>query len=256
MGISSILIIVPILLFFEFSFEMPWMILGILVSAPRLITLIYYSKSVNSGDVSRALPIMKTSPIFVAVLAAIFLAERLSLINYAGIVLVVIGGLVMSIKNVRNFSWHAPVKYAILTAIVYSITLLIRKFILGNFDFISLFFWVSVGQFLFSFLLFSKKTTRTNTLKFFNLRKKYLLTYLVSQIIAKIGSLFNIMALSLGSASLIATVGAIQPLFVLLFATLISIFAPHIIKEDLAKENFLLKLMGILLIIFGTLFII
>jgi bacterial/archaeal transporter family protein len=58
----------------------------------------FYFRAVKIGDVSRVAPIDKLSIVFVALFGVIFLGERLSLANWAGVVLMTGGLLLIALR--------------------------------------------------------------------------------------------------------------------------------------------------------------
>ena len=120
----------------------------------------------------------------------------------------------------------------------------------------SIFFWSSMTSLVLISSILFKKSHRKEVKRFFSIKKRYLGTYFISTMFSVSARILFMMALAIGSASLVQGVSATQPLITLLFATLITLFFPKILKEDLAKKNFLSKLVGIILIIVGTVLII
>ena len=57
-----------------------------------------YFRALKLGEASRVAPIDKLSVVFVAVLAALFLGERLAAINWLGVALIAAGVILVSVK--------------------------------------------------------------------------------------------------------------------------------------------------------------
>lgn len=57
-----------------------------------------YFRALKLGEASRVAPIDKLSVVFVAVLAALFLGERLAAINWLGVALIAAGAVLVSLK--------------------------------------------------------------------------------------------------------------------------------------------------------------
>ncbi|NHB76329.1 EamA family transporter [Rhodobacter calidifons] len=57
-----------------------------------------YFRALKLGDASRVAPIDKLSVVLVAIFAAIFLGERLSAVNWAGVVLIAAGAVLVAVK--------------------------------------------------------------------------------------------------------------------------------------------------------------
>ena len=57
-----------------------------------------YFRALKLGDASRVAPLDKLSVVIVAVLAALFLGERLSATNWLGVVLIAAGAVLVALK--------------------------------------------------------------------------------------------------------------------------------------------------------------
>jgi hypothetical protein len=77
----------------------------------------------------------------------------------------------------------------------------------------------------------------------------------VVEILNMLGLYLIVIAYSIGTASLVSALSEIQSLVVLFLATLVSMFVPKIIKEELKGTNLLLKTIGIITMIIGAIFI-
>ncbi|AGT08605.1 EamA family transporter [Paracoccus aminophilus] len=57
-----------------------------------------YFRALKIGEASRVAPIDKLSVVFVAILAALFLGERLAWINWLGVMMIAAGAILVSLK--------------------------------------------------------------------------------------------------------------------------------------------------------------
>ena len=57
-----------------------------------------YFRALKLGDAARVAPIDKLSVVFVAVIAALFLGERLAAINWLGVALIALGAVLVAVK--------------------------------------------------------------------------------------------------------------------------------------------------------------
>ena len=57
-----------------------------------------YFRALKLGDAARVAPIDKLSVVFVAVFAALFLGERLSVVNWAGVALIAAGAILVAYR--------------------------------------------------------------------------------------------------------------------------------------------------------------
>ncbi|MBC8126753.1 MAG: EamA family transporter [Gloeobacteraceae cyanobacterium ES-bin-144] len=77
-----------------------WLFLGLSGIATGLSWLCYF-RALQLGEASRVAPVDKLSVVFVMILAAIFLREKMTLQHVIGGLLIVVGAVILAWKNVR-----------------------------------------------------------------------------------------------------------------------------------------------------------
>jgi len=70
-----------------------------------------------------------------------------------------------------------------------------------------------------------------------------------------LGVLSITIAVSIGYVTLVNALSSVQPFFVLLFAVILSIFYPSILKEEIGKSVIFLKFIAIILMFIGAILI-
>ncbi|NIQ04431.1 MAG: EamA family transporter, partial [Candidatus Korarchaeota archaeon] len=88
--------ILLLLLFTSISFALPWSLLGIVAGFSLYPGIILYFKAMAVEEASRVISLWYISPIFVLLLAYVFLGEKLSLPSYLGIVFLILGAMFIS----------------------------------------------------------------------------------------------------------------------------------------------------------------
>jgi hypothetical protein len=126
------------------------------------------------------------------------------------------------------------------------------KIVLNSLNYWNVFFWTRIGSLLLAPLLFSQFNSFIKIVKKVPLTAFYLS---VVEILNMLGLYLIVIAYSIGTASLVCALSEIQPLVVLFLAALVSMFVPNIIKEELKGSNLLLKIVGIIMMIIGAIFI-
>ena len=156
-----------------------------------------------------------------------------------------------SIEN--NFSKKA-VYLALLSALTYALFFVGSKFAYIEQEFLSAFLWTRLGAALFaSFFLFSRKA-RQEIIKLLsrkpgNSKKQLLLIF--NQSLGAIGFILQNYAIFLGPVALVNALQGVQYVWIIILSTLISVFAPKILKEDLSKNILLQKVLAVILISIG-----
>ncbi|PIU98265.1 hypothetical protein COS61_02340, partial [Candidatus Wolfebacteria bacterium CG03_land_8_20_14_0_80_40_12] len=82
--------------------------------------------------------------------------------------------------------------------------------------------------------------------------KKVIGVISLAEILNLVGKVFITIAIATGYVTLVNALSSVQPFFVLLFAVILSIFYPSIIKEELNKPIIVQKLVAIILMFIGA----
>lgn len=128
---------------------------GVFFSAYHL----FLSKSYKTEDVSKVYPITTSSPIFVTILAVLFLGEKISLLGFIGIITVIMGILILNMNTIGKISFSKGVIFAILSSIAYSFGAIIEKAGVGKGNIFLYIYSVTFFMTLFLFI-YSKKHSK------------------------------------------------------------------------------------------------
>ena len=77
-------------------------ILALIAGIFLKLTNVFYFKATKIEEISRVIPLLSLSPLFVLILATIFLGEVFKPLQYLGIFLLVIGAILLSTKNFKE----------------------------------------------------------------------------------------------------------------------------------------------------------
>lgn len=218
-------------------------------------TLYVYSISVE--EVSRVIPLWEISPIFVLLMAFLFLGERLTSSQLLAFFLILAGCFLISLKNVRGlFKLSRAFFPMILSGFMFAVTNILIKFMYSKMDFWTTLVWLGLGQVIASLLILLFKKHRTNFIKSIkSLKPKIAGALVANESIAVIARIFYNYALLLGPVSLVYVLSGTSSFFVLLYAILFSVFLPKLVKEDIGKKVLLTKIIAIILIFIGLYFL-
>lgn len=245
---------VIIFLYQKVQFVFPESLIAVVSGACWIGCVALYSKALIKEEVSRVISIFFTIPLFVAILAAIFLKEILTPMQYVGIVLLVASGILISYKKSKGKFFIPSLKIILIAILLSSIYDIQKKYVLNVMNYWSLYFWNVVGINITALLLLFIPSIRRDFIKLVKTLKRTRLLYVLvgsetSAFFADIS--FNV-ATSMTYVSLVAAIGPLQPFFVLLFMVFISSFKPKILKEEINKKIILLKLISLILLFLGT----
>ncbi|MFH1505675.1 MAG: EamA family transporter [archaeon] len=210
--------------------------------------------SVKYGEVSRVVPVFYLTPIFVLVLAAIFLGEVFSPIKYVGIALLIIGAIAVSIKFPFKIELGKGFWFMFAAAIASAIVAVMTKYLLNSSDYWTVFAYMKISSVfvLIPVLYFYLPDLIAIGRK----HGKKAITIMAANEAVNIFALFLFtIATAIGFVTLAQSLTSIQPFFVLLFAVTLSIFFPKILKEEVTRKTVILKVIAIAIVVVGAILV-
>ena len=208
-----------------------------------------YFTALLTHEVSRIISLFSVSPLLVLIFSALILNESLPYEKYLGIVSILAGSTLITLKldGGNKFSVNTKLLLVIAATFLISISQVLSKFVLKEVPYWNFYAWLAIGTFLSTFLI---TLTKFKSLRMItHIGSRYLGFLVISRILGVSGLISFVTALSFGFASLVSAVFSIQSLFILIFAFILSSFNHHL--EKLKGNEGLLKLIAIILIIFG-----
>lgn len=243
-----------LILFVNLMFPLLYIMLAFITGIIMFLGILMYFKSIQVEDVSTVIPLIFIYPIFAILFAFVFLGEVVGLLQYMGALFLISSSVLVSMRRDFGKIMVSPaLKFLVIMNMLLGATVVIEKFALGGMSFWALFFWGNAGVLAGALInLAVSRKSRKGMLRMFKLRKRITgLIWLVSflNIIALLTFYF---ALSLGPATLVSSINAVQPFYVLLIVLLLSAFMPRILKEVHTKKTLFLKILAIIAVFFGT----
>lgn len=210
---------------------------------------LFYFKSLQLEETSRVVSIFYLSPLFVAILAAIFLDEKFTNITYVGISLLIVGGFIISYKESMKVS--RPFWFMLFSAIMMAVTLILTKYVLHFTDDWTVFAYSRFGSMIavIPIIIVTLPHIRSTIKK---QHKKVIGLITLDETLSLVGFFLILIAMSEGYVTLINALTSLQPFFVFLIILFVSAFYPNIMKEDLSKSTLLRKIFAISLIFIGA----
>ena len=201
-------------------------------------------EAMKKEHISRISPLTSTSPVVVAILAFVFLGESLTAMQIAGIVAVVMGAILISLK------WGAkgaarlhlrPVLVLIGAAVLIAISSTLNKYALGYMS-----FWNDATlQFLFSSAIFLAICVRPSVLRQIAGLKQRSFTIglaIFAQAVACVAMLLAYSAIQKGEVALVSAVMNSKPLFIFAFSMVAGRAAPSFLApEHMNRKSILVK---------------
>ena len=219
-----------------------------------LLMAVFYFKAVKIEEISRVSPLFYLSPLFILFFAAIFLGEVFTPLKYLGIFLLVFGAILISSRNLSKISLGRAFWWMMLSAIALTINQILTKHLLNFTDYWTIFAYTRVGAVIgllpIAYIYFPEliDTVRRHG-------KRVVAIISANETFNLLGVLSITIAVSIGYVTLVNALSSVQPFFVLLFAVILSIFYPSILKEEIGKSVIFLKFIAIILMFIGAILI-
>ncbi len=231
-----------------------WDFIIALAAGAFFIGGIYHSWSaIRLTSVSRVVPILGGFvPLFSFLTAYFILGERLGTFQSLGFVFLVLGAVMISIRQEHGVWTTKALFNAISAALFFALASVLTKYTFDHSNFISGMVWTRIG-FLIPvpvILLFPK-----NREAIFNAPKeagvKNVALYYSTRATGTVGGFLQNYAVSLGSVSMVNALQGLQFVFLLILTSIFSIYFPKILKENITADTILLKLSAIAMISCG-----
>lgn len=231
----------------------------LLLTSGTLLTLylIPYFKALTLDDTSRVVPLFQFFPIFVLIISYLFLHESLTGRELLGFVFITVGGFILGTERIEKkmFTLRKSFWWMMLSSFLYGLTGIIFKYVNGN-DFWLTVSYQTIGIGIGAFLLFLYAPYRRQLFQEVrSFRGNIYAILTINQILALLAEFANFYAITLAPVALVSVVQGIQPLFLLLYGFILTLWFPHIIKEDIRKETIGVKLFSLVLLFIGIYFI-
>jgi drug/metabolite transporter (DMT)-like permease len=258
--------------FFPFMPTWQWLVIDLLAGLLFLWALVAWYKALHQSEATKVVPIVGAFiPIFSFLLSYIFLGESLSQKQLMALLVLIAGGVLISIKHKKESrikkvfnnilhlfgsksASHHPVERLIInsliSAFIFASYYVLIKYIYTNQPFMGSYLWTRMGSFIGALLLivlpynrkiiFEKKRRKSTT--------KNLPLFLSIRFLAVIAFLLLNYAISLGNVAIINALQGVQYMFLILIFLILSKKYPKILKEEMGRTVLIQKFIGILLV--------
>lgn len=212
---------------------------------------LFYFRALKVEEASRVVPLYNLSPIVTALLAAAFLGEIFGPGTYAGVALVVVGAVMLSLKRVRGWRFGKGIAWMLVSVLCVSVSSIVSKGLLGTVDPWTLFAYGKLGT---AFVALPASVDGAHAF-FAAVRrhgKRVAFFTALSEGLTSIVTIFFLLAASTGYVTLVSALIGAQPLFLLIITSLLSVYRPDILKEELSGPVLLRKIAAIACLLLGV----
>ena len=229
------------------------LLVAIVSSLLRTAAVIIMLNSLKKEEVSRVIPIVYAYPIFVAIIAVPLLGESLNYLEWLAIIIVVAGAIMLSLRQSPSGStiWQGKLFLLLLgSSLLFALADIASKYTLAYMSFWNM-FWISALCMSGILLVISIRPAVINQLA--GMEQKGITAGLlaVNETLAPLGIMLSFWALERGPVSLVSTIISSRPMFVLIFAIILSRLAPMFLEWDSNKILLALRLSATAMIVGG-----
>ena len=215
-------------------------------------TIMLYN--LKSEEVSRVIPVVYTYPIFVALIAVPVLGETLSYLQWLAIVIVVAGAITISAKKSPSgfIIWLGkPLLLLFGSSLFFALADVASKYALSYISFWNLF---SISAFCLSgiFLLVSVRPHIFRELGNMKQKSSAIALLAFNELLAPVAIALSFWAMERGPVSLVSTIIGSRPIFVVMFALILSRLLPTFLEWQPGKGMLALRLVATALIVSGV----
>lgn len=258
-GIAPLIISIFIILFYKLQWIglIPTIVI-LLAGIIQIVAVFAFYRALAKEEVSRVIPLFQLTPVFVLILSAVFLKESLSINQYLGFILILLGGFFISLKRIEGvFKLREAFWWMILSSLIYGVQAIINKSLYVKYPYLDLTFYQGIGIFIptFALLTFSSKSRNSFIKEFSNLNRTGWIIVVLAAIFIAGAYLSGLWAFRTGSASLISVLRGFQSIFIFIFSLVLSIWLSKILKEEITGGVLLTKIIAISLMLVGLFFI-
>lgn len=252
-GLSTLAMSAMGLLVFPFPAGLAWHPLWAAIGAAgiRTAAVIIMLYVLQKEDVARVIPLMATAPVFVAVLAFIFLGERLAVLQWVGVLLAVGGAVLISFKHDGGVSRFESRSFFLMlvSSLLFAASDVTSKYAMSYLS-----FWnnASISFFVTAVIIILICLRAPVVREILGIRPRWITMLAASfnQVMAIAAMVLAFSAIQQGPVSLVSSVMSTRPLFVFVYALALGYLWPgFLIPAPADRKSLAIKLTATLMII-------
>lgn len=254
-------ILLPIsLLMAEDSIWLPTQDIAILIFSGFLTVawISLYLKALYDDDVSIVMPLKQLTPVFALIFGFIFLGEWPATVKLVAGGVIVIGSLILSIEQTDGtIKKKLLLSMAGASAIIALMNTLFKFVTVAETFWVSM-FWHSVGIVIVGLSIYVFHTKYRNQFHAF-IKSNWgvgLSLNATNESLTVVGDVLFAFAILLAPLALVQSMEAYQPVFVFIIGMIMVKIAPKLLNEDTSRNVIIQKIIGILLVVVGTIWLI
>ncbi len=248
----AVLLLIPFIDFYVF--EPCQLLLAFVSGASYVLAIFWFFKGLKIFEPSRMVPAVGgILPIFTFLLVYFFSAgqELPRPWEITAFVLLVSGSFLITYEKSKKISLKS-LKISVVAAFFFALSFVFSKYVYLEYPFLLGLIWIRLGGVLMALLFLTNHRLRAELFEQkIGLQKKTAAIFLSGQTAGAAAGILQNWAIALAPFAYVALINALQGVqyvFLLILAALLSLKFPQVLKEQIAKEVILQKIVAILII--------
>jgi len=216
------------------------MFTGVLVSVGALL----YYQALSMEETSKIIVLIQIQPVMVLVLSFLLLHETISFLQFIGFVLILGAAITLSAKRgIGGLQFSSVFWMLLIVNFIWSLSVVLFKFVAGGEHFEQFLAYESWGFALGGLLIFlfvrSVRDAFRDSLR--TVPRQALGIIAVNETIFLGAKLLTLAAVALGPTALVSVLGGTQVFFGIVAGWILTVLAPSIYKEQIARNDLIRK---------------
>ena len=239
-GVSTAIFSASGLLLFPFPSDLDWLVVSVAIGAAVIRTggVILLLYVLQKQDVARVIPLNGLTPVFVAVLALVFLGERLAPVQWGALWLAVAGAVLISFKHSGGASRFQSQAFWLMlfSSLMFGAADVITKYTLSHLS-----FWnnASISFLVTAVIITAVSLRRTVVKEVWRLGRPGLTIVAATsnQLLAMLSMVLAFWAIQKNAVALVSTTLSSRPLFVLAYTIVLARLLPGFVPDSLNERR-------------------
>jgi len=219
----------------------------------RTIALFILLYTLKMEEVSRVIPMTSTYPVFVAIIAVPLLGETLNYLQWTAIIIVVAGAAIVSTRRSPSGSttWLGRAFFLLVgSSLLMAVANVATKYARAYMSFWNMY---CITMFCMSgiFMLISLRPRILKELSNMKRRNSAITLLALNEILVVAGIVSLFWAMEKGPVSLVSTIASSRPIFVVIYALILSRISPMFLEWQAGKRVLAFRLIAIAMIVGG-----
>ncbi|MCL0058228.1 DMT family transporter [Dehalococcoidia bacterium] len=229
------------------------LLVTVVSSILRALAVLLILHILQTGEISRVIPVVHTNPVFVAILAVLFLGETLAYIEWIAILITVAGAMLISIKRDSSGSRIGvgrSLAKPLIAGLLLATANLTSKYALEH---VSYWNMLAFGSLLVAFIFLSVSLRPLPLRQLRTVRRPVLTAGLLilANALVLLGMFLMFWAIQRGLVSLVSAIAGARPAFVFVYAVILGRISHVLLEQRMGRQTIALRLGAIAMIVGG-----